>query len=188
MNTKKYTEEERPDSILYGFAHLLPMEVPFVELKKGQSKFQVEDTMYEMYMEEGYWTLRLCSGIDKYELLKCGSIFKSKEGSVDVINEVLFLNFMNSQQGKFEPPTQYSGHQVNFIIEQYKNSDLVYIQFLKNVIHFMDMGDHKQKAETRAAGFTSVNLGLSSCYLETKYLEEVKTRKKQIAIGRSIPA
>lgn len=177
MKTKKYTEEERPDSILYGFAHLLPMEVPFVELKRGQSKFQVEDTMYELYMEGGYWTLRLCSGNDKYELLKHGSLFKSKEYSVDRINEALFFTFMNSQQEKMEPPTRYSGHQVNFIIEQYKNSDLVYNQFLKNVIHFMDMGDHKQKAETRAAGFTEVDLGLSSCYLETSYVESVETRK-----------
>lgn len=188
MKTKIYTEEDHPHSILYGFAHLLPMKVPFVELKKGQSKFQVEDTMYEMYMEEGYWTLRLCSGIDKYDLLKCGSIFKSKEGSVDRINEVLFYTFMNSQEGKMEPPTKYTGHQINDMIDKYKKVPDMYIQFLKNVIHFMDMGDHRQKAETRAAGFTAVDLGLSSCYLETKYLEEVETRKMQIAIGRSISA
>lgn len=192
MNTKTYTEEDIPNAILYGFSHLLPMEIPFVELKRGQKEFQIEETTHRIEKSQGgKWEVWLVSGQDDFDIAGIFT-FSSKEYLVEMINQRLSFNFMMNQEGKVKPPQSFNLHEVQCVVDRYKatkdSGKDIYIAFLESVISFMEHeGCNKWQAEVKSAGFTQLeNQFMSVIFLKTEYVKKIEGLKMSLAIDKCL--
>ena len=82
VTEKEYTKDDFTYKIREGINSLLPISLPFVELKRGEYKFTIDDTEYELYQgkygkelyssrggqyfqEQNCWGVKVLKGEDK---------------------------------------------------------------------------------------------------------------------------
>lgn len=196
VKEKEYTKEDFTFKIREGIDTLLPITLPFVKLKRGEYKFTIDDTEYELYQgtyekelhnqyggkyfqKQKCWGLKVVKGEDKdgLETTPNEHTGKTKADLLMHTNDDLKRRIYKIRDEKgIEPPEciEYKD------IEEHFNglSDTDKVRVLKLQIDgIVDRGLHKYDALAWAYDYRAV---------EGKYIHEDFFREREKAHWRAI--
>jgi hypothetical protein len=194
--TKRYTHKDFSHPIRDGFDTLLPIELPFVELKRGQHEFEIEGNKFKLeistygkelyskrggqyFQEQKCWSVVLVSGKDIYNICSHGSEFTAtKSGVISNINSTVArvtLKRIMEEKGIERPDTfKYKEFVEHF--ETLDSDDK--IKILQRQVDEMTHGLSKSDAFVSAFGY-------EPC--EGEYISKTfMSNRRTVSIGRAI--
>lgn len=197
---KKYTKEDYLKPHLEGIIDVLPIELPFVQLKRGENTFEVGGAKYKIiegtYEKELYnrigkayfqqqkcYGVELISGKEKYLLTTTPNEFtgKTKKRLIESVNTIIKNSVYKIAQEKgYTPPESY---EYKDFLDDFKNrSDEEKIMILQNQIEAMSNGLNKREAFADAYGYEL----LEGKYVDKDYLKEKKEAAMRESISKQI--